>query len=87
MRFLFWTLLDILKMSIFGFLKIIFFYRTEKSENKNDWNCRSENGKENIIGVLELLRIFKNDPPLKMDIFERMEQMLASVPFIRFFLK
>jgi hypothetical protein len=45
MRFLFWTFLDILKMSIFGFLKIIFFERTEKSENKNVWNCRSENGK------------------------------------------
>jgi hypothetical protein len=50
-------------MSIFGFLKIIFFYRTEKSENKNDWNCRSENGKKNIIGVLEFLIIFKNDSP------------------------
>ncbi len=47
MRFLFWTFLDILKMSIFGFFKIIFFRRTEKSENKNVWNRRSENGKEN----------------------------------------
>jgi hypothetical protein len=31
MRFLFWTFL---KMSIFGFLKIIFFCRTEKSGMK-----------------------------------------------------
>ena len=46
MRFLFWTFLDILKMSIFGFIKIIFFMRTEKSENKNVWKYRSENGKE-----------------------------------------
>ena len=46
MRFLFWTFLDILKMSIFGFFKIIFFRRTEKSENKNACNYRSENGKE-----------------------------------------
>jgi hypothetical protein len=46
MRFLFWTFLDIFKMSIFGFLKKIFFMRTEKSGNKNDWICRSENGKK-----------------------------------------
>ena len=31
MRIAFWTFLDILKMSIFGFLEIIFFRRTEKS--------------------------------------------------------
>jgi hypothetical protein len=46
MRFLFWTFLDILKMSIFGFLEEMFFMRTEKSENKNVWKYRSENGKE-----------------------------------------
>jgi hypothetical protein len=63
MRFLFWTFLDILKMSIFGFLKKIFFYRTEKIRNKNVWICRTENGKEIIIGILEFLIIFKNDPP------------------------
>jgi len=63
MRFLFWTFLDIFKMSIFGFLEEMFFGRTEKSGNKNDWVCRSENGKENIIGILEFLIIFKNDPP------------------------
>jgi len=63
MRFLFWTFLDILKMSIFGFIKIIFFMRTEKFETKNVGNCRSENGKKNIIGVLEFLIIFKNDSP------------------------
>jgi hypothetical protein len=34
-------------MSIFGFLKIIFFYRSEKSKNENVGKCRSENGKEN----------------------------------------
>jgi hypothetical protein len=47
MRFIFWTFLDIFKMSIFGFLKIIFFLCTENSKHKNVWNCRSENGKEN----------------------------------------
>jgi hypothetical protein len=49
MRFLFWTFLNILKMSIFKFFKIIFFRRTEKSENKNDLNFHSENGKEKVI--------------------------------------
>ena len=34
MRIAFWTFLDILKMSIFGFLEIIFFRRTEKSGDK-----------------------------------------------------
>ena len=47
MRFLFWTFLDILKMSIFRFLEEMFFYRSEKSKNENVGNCRSENGKEN----------------------------------------
>jgi hypothetical protein len=49
MRFLFWTFLDILKMSIFGFLKELFFGRTEKSGNIIIYNCRIENGKENTI--------------------------------------
>ena len=50
-------------MSKFDFLEEMFFGRTEKSGNKNDWVCRSENGKENIIGILGFLIIFKNDPP------------------------
>ena len=58
MRFLFWTFLDILKMSIFGFLKIIFFRCTEKSENKNDWICRSENGKKKQYWNVENFKNF-----------------------------
>ena len=58
MRFLFWTFLDIFKMSIFGFLEEMFFMRTEKSENKNVWKYRSENGKENNDKMLEFLRNF-----------------------------
>ena len=42
--------------------------------------------RNNNVGIWEFLRILENDP-LKMDIFERMEQMLASVPFVRFFFK
>ena len=42
--------------------------------------------RKNNIGILKILRILENDP-LKLDIFERMEQMLASVPFRRFFFK
>ena len=38
------------------------------------------------IRMLEILRILENDS-VKMDIFERMEQMLASVPLKRIFLK
>jgi hypothetical protein len=48
MRFLFWTFLDILKMSIFGFLEEMFFRRTEKSGIIKNINVRIENGKENI---------------------------------------
>ena len=62
MRFLFWTFLDIFKMSIFGFLKIIFFRHTEKSENKNDCNCLSENGKEIIKYESVFLENFENYP-------------------------
>jgi hypothetical protein len=58
MRFLFWTFLDILKMSIFGFLKIIFFMRTEKSRNENVWKCRSENGKENQSWIFGFFKKF-----------------------------
>ena len=43
-----WTFLDILKMSIFGFLDEMFFRRTEKSGLKIWGSCRTENGKENI---------------------------------------
>ena len=43
-----WTFLDILKMSIFGFLDEIFFRRTEKSGLKIPDLRRIENGKENI---------------------------------------
>ena len=43
-----WTFLDILKMSIFGFLDGIFFCRTEKSGMKKYVTMRTENGKENI---------------------------------------
>ena len=32
--------------------------RTEKSENKNVWKYRSENGKENNDKMLEFLRNF-----------------------------
>jgi hypothetical protein len=46
--FLFWTFLDILKMSILGFLKIIFFGRTEKSGMIFGLYCRTENGKEQL---------------------------------------
>ena len=49
MRFLFWTFLDILKMSIFGFLKIIFFNRTEKSGDKLMFWWRSIFSAEIII--------------------------------------
>ena len=59
MRFLFWTFLDILKMSIFGFLKIIFFMRTEKFRNENVWKCRSENGKENQSWIFEIFKNFE----------------------------
>jgi hypothetical protein len=61
MRFGIWTFLDILKMSIFGFLEEMFFCRTEKSgvinifivrtEKSgviNIFIVRTENGKENI---------------------------------------
>ena len=41
-----WTFLDILKMSIFGFLDGIFFRRTEKSGLKMILFVRTENGKE-----------------------------------------
>ena len=43
-----WTFLDILKMSIFGFLDGIFFRRTEKLGTKIWVLRRTENGKENI---------------------------------------
>jgi hypothetical protein len=46
MRFLFWTFLDILKMSIFGFLKEMFFGRTEKYGKQTVCEYRTENGKE-----------------------------------------
>jgi hypothetical protein len=59
MRFLFWTFLNILKMSIFEFLKIIFFRRTEKFENKNDWIFRSENGKEKQYWNVENFNNFR----------------------------
>ena len=36
--------------------------------------------RKNNLGMLEILIILENDP-LKLDIFERMEQMLATVPF------
>ena len=62
MRFLFWTFLDILKMSIFGFLKIIFFMRTEKSGNENVWNCRSENGKKKQYWNFPNFKKFVNRP-------------------------
>jgi hypothetical protein len=52
-----WTFLDILKMSIFGFLDGIFFRRTEKSEMKIWVSCRTENGKENIC---KNQRFYKN---------------------------
>jgi hypothetical protein len=46
-----WTFLDILKMSIFGFLDEMFFRRTEKSGVKIWISCRTENGKENIYKI------------------------------------
>ncbi len=62
LRFLFWTFLDILKMSIFGFLEEIFFGRTEKSGNIVVFNCRIGNGKEIINYNCAILIISKNDP-------------------------
>ena len=55
MRFLFWTFLDILKMSIFGFLKEMFFKRTEKFGIKKMLNSSIENGKEIINIILMIL--------------------------------
>jgi hypothetical protein len=46
-------------MSIFEFLKIIFFRRTEKFENKNDWIFRSENGKEKQYWNVENFNNFR----------------------------
>jgi hypothetical protein len=45
-------------MSIFGFLKIIFFYRTEKSGNEIVWNCRFENGKKKQYWNVENFKNF-----------------------------
>ena len=54
MRFLFWTFLDILKMSIFGFLKEMFFKRTENFGDIKRFKCCIEIGKEikNIILII-----------------------------------
>jgi hypothetical protein len=49
MTFAFWTFFKNIKMSIFGFLEIIFFCRTEKSGTQTDVFRRTENGKENTI--------------------------------------
>jgi len=58
MRFLFWTFLDILKMSIFGFLEEMFFCRTEKTGMIKNINVRTENGKENITITFGIFNIF-----------------------------
>ena len=54
-----WTFLDILKMSIFGFLDEMFFRRTEKSGLKMFITCRTENGKEIFIKIKDFLKIPK----------------------------
>ena len=64
MRFLFWTFLDNLKMSIFGFLKEMFFWRTEKSGNIIFYICRTENGKENAICKIVFFQKFRKRSPL-----------------------
>ena len=63
--------MSIFKMSIFEFLKIIFFGRTEKSGRIKDPNCRTENGKENINYNCAILINSENDP-LFLDIFENL---------------
>jgi hypothetical protein len=60
MRFLFWTFLDIFKMSIFGFIEEMFFGRTEKSGNENVWNYRFENGKKKQYWNVENFKNFGN---------------------------
>jgi hypothetical protein len=62
MRFLFWTFLDIFKMSIFGFLKIIFFGRTEKSGKRKIFNQCIENGKKTQYWNVGNFKNFLNRP-------------------------
>jgi hypothetical protein len=45
-------------MSILGFLKEIFFSRTEKSGNEHCVYCRTENGKEIICKKVVKILIF-----------------------------
>ena len=47
-------------MSIFDFLEIIFFCRTEKSGTQTDVFRRTENGKENIRKKLFEKHFFEN---------------------------
>jgi len=60
MTFSFWTFLKNIKMSIFDFLEIIFFCRTEKSGTQTDVFSRTENGKENIRLFLFEKHFFRN---------------------------
>ena len=69
MRFLFWTFLDILKMSIFGFLKIIFFYALKNLETKLFGISALKMVRKTKVGFLDFLRILEKDP-LKLDIFK-----------------
>jgi len=46
-------------MSIFGFLKEIFFYRTEKSGTNMFILRHTENGKENILLFMLFLLFFR----------------------------
>jgi len=45
-------------MSIFGFIKEIFFYRTEKSGTNKHIYCCIENGKETIVGFKRFFETF-----------------------------
>ena len=68
MRFLFWTFLDILKMSIFQLFEIIFFCRTEKSGYKYVINCRSINSKK-FLNIFSRNFGFFENPVFKGPIF------------------
>jgi hypothetical protein len=77
MRFLFWTFL---KCPFLDSSKKCFFTALKNPEMKKVGIAALKMVRKNNIGMLEILIILENDP-LKLDIFERMEQMLATVPF------
>ncbi len=77
MRFLFWTFLDILKMSIFGFLKEMFFRHTEKSGKIKTFYLRIENGKE-IIKSKNVFLIFLENDSFKLDILKMLRRLALT---------